>query len=61
MTDGNAWWGDTYFNTEKWVRGLGYMVAHVGRLPIFINYSANYSHGIFTGEKMVKFHVNLDP
>ncbi|CAP62136.1 uncharacterized protein PODANS_0_1530, partial [Podospora anserina S mat+] len=24
-TDGNTWWGDTYFNTANWVRGLSYM------------------------------------
>ncbi|KAF2259883.1 glycosyl hydrolase family 5 protein-like protein/cellulase [Lojkania enalia] len=26
--DGNAWFGDTYFNTEKWKRGLQYMAEH---------------------------------
>lgn len=28
--DGNAWWGDKYFNTNNWVRGLTYMATHVG-------------------------------
>ncbi|KAK4187658.1 endoglucanase E1 [Podospora australis] len=27
-TDGNTWWGDTYFNTANWVRGLAYMADH---------------------------------
>ncbi|KAI1332502.1 glycoside hydrolase family 5 protein [Xylariaceae sp. FL0255] len=27
-TDGNAWWGDTYFNTTNWVRGITYMATH---------------------------------
>lgn len=27
--DGNSWFGDTYFNTAKWKRGLEYMVKHV--------------------------------
>lgn len=26
--DGNSWFGDTYFNTAKWKRGLEYMVNH---------------------------------
>ncbi|PSN68792.1 glycosyl hydrolase family 5 protein-like protein/cellulase [Corynespora cassiicola Philippines] len=27
--DGNAWFGDRYFNVEKWKRGLQYMAEHV--------------------------------
>ncbi|KAL2016409.1 hypothetical protein VTK56DRAFT_3794 [Thermocarpiscus australiensis] len=27
-TDGNSWWGDTYFSTENWTRGLAYMANH---------------------------------
>ncbi|KAH6637132.1 glycoside hydrolase superfamily [Chaetomium tenue] len=27
-TDGNSWWGDTYFSTSNWVRGLSYMAEH---------------------------------
>ncbi|KAK4034256.1 glycoside hydrolase superfamily [Parachaetomium inaequale] len=27
-TDGNSWWGDTYFSTANWVRGLSYMANH---------------------------------
>src|SRR4051794_7325240 len=27
--DGNAWFGDKYFNVAKWKRGLEYMVKHV--------------------------------
>ncbi|KAL2837556.1 glycoside hydrolase superfamily [Aspergillus pseudoustus] len=29
-TDGNAWFGDTYFNVDNWKRGLEYMAAHAG-------------------------------
>lgn len=28
-TDGDAWFGDTYFDIAKWKRGLEYMVKHV--------------------------------
>lgn len=28
-TDGNAWFGDTYFDVAKWQRGLVYMATHV--------------------------------
>lgn len=27
--DGNAWWGDTYFDADNWVRGLSFMANHV--------------------------------
>ena len=27
--DGNSWWGDTYFSTANWTRGLTYMANHV--------------------------------
>ena len=27
-TDGNAWFGDTYFNVANWKRGLSYMASH---------------------------------
>ncbi len=27
--DGNAWFGDTFFDTTKWKRALGYMAEHV--------------------------------
>jgi hypothetical protein len=27
--DGNAWWGDAFFDTTKWLRGLVYMAMHV--------------------------------
>lgn len=33
QTDGNAWFGDTYFDVAKWMRGLEYMVSHVSHLP----------------------------
>ncbi|KAF8850602.1 endo-beta-1 [Acephala macrosclerotiorum] len=28
LKDGNSWFGDTYFDTAKWARGLSYMAAH---------------------------------
>lgn len=28
-TDGNGWWGDTYFSISNWTRGLAYMADHV--------------------------------
>lgn len=28
-TDGNGWFGDTYFNVSNWMRGLEYMSRHV--------------------------------
>ena len=31
--DGNTFWGDTYFNTANWVRGLTYMANHVSHRP----------------------------
>jgi hypothetical protein len=37
LTDGNSWFGDTYFDTDKWVRGLSYMAAHVSLLPFYLN------------------------
>ncbi|KAI9147728.1 Glycosyl hydrolase 5 family protein [Paramyrothecium foliicola] len=27
-TDGNTWWGDTYYDADNWVRGLAYMANH---------------------------------
>lgn len=29
-TDGNAWFGDTYFNVANWHRAWTYMATHVG-------------------------------
>lgn len=28
LTDGNGWFGDTYFDVDKWKRGLAYMAGH---------------------------------
>lgn len=28
-SDGNAWWGDTYFSIANWTRGISYMADHV--------------------------------
>ncbi|KAL3477086.1 glycoside hydrolase superfamily [Aspergillus californicus] len=35
LTDGNTWFGDTYFNVENWKRGLEYMVLHASSWPSF--------------------------
>lgn len=35
--DGNAWFGDTYFNTENWVRGIAYMAGHGKNWPAFVS------------------------
>ncbi|KAL3468115.1 glycoside hydrolase superfamily [Aspergillus heterothallicus] len=34
-TDGNAWFGDTYFDVENWKRGLAYMASHAAAWPAF--------------------------
>ncbi|KAG2420431.1 hypothetical protein HFD88_000043 [Aspergillus terreus] len=36
-TDGNAWFGDTYFDVPKWMRGLEYMVSHAKSWPNFVS------------------------
>ncbi|GIJ99647.1 hypothetical protein Aspvir_003648 [Aspergillus viridinutans] len=36
-TDGNAWFGDTYFDVTKWMRGLVYMVSHAKSWPNFVS------------------------
>lgn len=28
LTDGNAWFGDTYFDVDNWIRGLSFMADH---------------------------------
>ncbi|CAK7227877.1 hypothetical protein SCUCBS95973_006690 [Sporothrix curviconia] len=38
-TDGNAWWGDTDFNVDKWVRGLTYMAKHAAAWPGLVSMS----------------------
>jgi len=35
--DGNAWWGDTYFNTTNWKRGLAYMATHGQKWPALVS------------------------
>jgi hypothetical protein len=35
-TDGNAWFGDTYFNISNWHRGLQYMATHVSACGHFL-------------------------
>ncbi|KAK8848918.1 glycoside hydrolase family 5 protein [Apiospora arundinis] len=31
--DGNSWWGDKYFSTANWTRGLAYMADHGKKWP----------------------------
>ncbi|KAH8588136.1 cellulase family protein [Bisporella sp. PMI_857] len=33
LTDGNGWFGDTYFDVVKWKRGLNYMADYAKRWP----------------------------
>ncbi|KAL4960516.1 cellulase family protein [Aspergillus stella-maris] len=33
--DGNAWFGDTYFDVDNWKRGLEYMTLHASNWPAF--------------------------
>ncbi|KAL4936952.1 hypothetical protein BDV06DRAFT_232903 [Aspergillus oleicola] len=35
--DGNAWFGDTYFDVDNWKRGLEYMVSHASSWPAFVS------------------------
>lgn len=35
--DGNAWFGDTDFNTDNWKRGLAYMADHAKSWPAFVS------------------------
>ncbi|KAF2111160.1 glycosyl hydrolase family 5 protein-like protein/cellulase [Lophiotrema nucula] len=35
--DGNTWFGDTYFNADKWKRGLQYMADHGKQWPNLIS------------------------
>ncbi|KAL4762263.1 cellulase family protein [Aspergillus foveolatus] len=34
-TDGNAWFGDTYFDVDNWKRGLQYMASHAASWETF--------------------------
>jgi hypothetical protein len=38
-TDGNAWFGDTYFNVSSWKRGLAFMASHASSWPAFTSIS----------------------
>jgi len=40
-TDGNGWFGDTYFDVAKWKRGLQYIVEHVRHPPAAVVQRAN--------------------
>jgi hypothetical protein len=44
-TDGNSWWGDTYFHVENWTRGLAYMANHVSRLAQLSEYQLTVTRG----------------
>ncbi|KAI1850386.1 hypothetical protein JX266_004244 [Neoarthrinium moseri] len=37
--DGNTWWGDTYFSTANWTRGLSYMADHGKQWPNLMSMS----------------------
>ncbi|KAH8646768.1 glycoside hydrolase superfamily [Xylariales sp. PMI_506] len=37
--DGNSWWGDTYFSTSNWTRGLSYMANHGKQWPNLMSMS----------------------
>ncbi|TLD24136.1 hypothetical protein PspLS_06979 [Pyricularia sp. CBS 133598] len=37
--DGNSWWGDSYFSTSNWTRGLTYMTEHTRDWPNLIGLS----------------------
>jgi len=47
-TDGNAWFGDIYFDVTKWKRGLQYMVTRV-LLPPRFPFKSN-KHRVQNGE-----------
>ncbi|OAA65354.1 Glycoside hydrolase, subgroup, catalytic core [Niveomyces insectorum RCEF 264] len=38
-TDGNAWWGDTYFDIANWTRGISYMAQHGKAWPNLMSMS----------------------
>ncbi|CAK7210472.1 hypothetical protein SBRCBS47491_000795 [Sporothrix bragantina] len=38
-TDGNAWWGDTDFDVNNWVRGITYMAKHAAAWPSLVSMS----------------------
>jgi endoglucanase len=38
-TDGNAWFGDVYFNTSQWRRGLGYVANWAKKHPNIVSMS----------------------
>ncbi|KAI0390918.1 glycoside hydrolase family 5 protein [Xylariaceae sp. FL0594] len=37
--DGNSWWGDTFFDTDKWTRGLSFMAEHGKAWPSLVSMS----------------------
>ncbi|KAJ2981964.1 hypothetical protein NUW58_g6550 [Xylaria curta] len=37
--DGNSWWGDTFFNTDNWSRGLSFMAEHGKTWPNLMSMS----------------------
>ncbi|KAG9251020.1 glycoside hydrolase family 5 protein [Emericellopsis atlantica] len=38
-SDGNTWWGDEYFDADKWLRGLAYMADHGKAWPNLMSMS----------------------
>ncbi|KAI5255667.1 putative endoglucanase E1 [Aureobasidium subglaciale] len=62
--DGNAWFGDTYFNVANWKRGLAYMSSHAKSWPAFTSMSLRNelrttSNG--TGDNWVSWYENMVP
>jgi hypothetical protein len=63
-TDGNAWFGDTYFNVANWKRGLAYMAAHAASWPAFTSMSLRNelrTTADGTGDNWVSWYANMIP
>ncbi|THY76616.1 putative endoglucanase E1, partial [Aureobasidium pullulans] len=62
--DGNAWFGDTYFNVTSWKRGLAFMASHASSWPAFTSISLRNelrttTNG--TGDNWVSWYENMIP
>ena len=62
--DGNAWFGDTYFNVSSWKRGLAFMASHASSWPAFTSISLRNelrttTNG--TGDNWVSWYENMIP
>ncbi|KAH0336524.1 glycosyl hydrolase family 5 protein-like protein/cellulase, partial [Aureobasidium melanogenum] len=63
-TDGNAWFGDTYFDVSNWKRGLAFMANHAKSWPAFTSMSLRNelrttANG--TGDNWVSWYENMIP